>query len=309
MPQPALPPKTNDLRRWATQRLPQIILVPSLIATVTYVVFFSIWTLWISVSNSTLLPDFSYGGFGEYVALWKSKRWTVSYQNLFLFGGLYVVGSLVMGTVLAVLIDQRIRFEAVFRTIYLYPLAISFIVTGTVWRWIFHPSTGVELALKDMGWLAAKFDWITDRDMAIYVVVITGIWHASGFAMALILAGLRSVDGDLVKAAQIDGASMVRTYRRVILPTIWPIFLAVTIVLLQFAIKTYDLVVALTQGGPGVATTVPAIVVYDLMFQRGQIAQGAAAAVMILVALALILVPYTLYARRVARREKGNHHG
>jgi glucose/mannose transport system permease protein len=119
---------------------------------------------------------------------------------------------------------------------------------------------------------------------------------------------LRAVDGDLVKAAQIDGASMARTYVKVILPVIWPIFLAVAVVLLQFAIKTYDLVVALTQGGPGVATTVPAIVVYDLMFQRGQIAQGAAAAVMILVALAAVLIPYALYMAW-RRRQEGNQHG
>ena len=300
--------KSTSWKQWLIDHLPQIVLIPTVIATLTYVVIFSIWTVWMSLSNSTLLPDPSFAGFGEYVSLWKSKRWTVSYQNLFLFGSLYVVGSLVVGTVLAVLIDQRVRFEAVWRTIYLYPLAISFIVTGTVWRWIFHPQTGVELALKDLGWAAAKFNWITDRDLAIYVVVITAIWHASGFAMALILAGLRSVDGDLVKAAQIDGASMIRTYRRVILPSIWPIFLAVAVVLLQFAIKTYDLVVALTQGGPGVATTVPAIVVYDLMFQRGQIAQGAAAAVMILVALAVILVPYTLYTAWRRKRE-GQSHG
>ena len=269
---------------------------------------FSGWTFWLSLSKSTLLPDPTFAGFQEYAALWKSKRWMVGFQNLFLFGSLYVAGSLIIGTLLAILIDQRVRFEAVWRTIYLYPLAISFIVTGTVWRWIFHPQTGVELALNDMGWLAAKFDWITDRDLALYVVVFTGIWHASGFAMALILAGLRAVDGDLVKAAQIDGASMPRTYVKVILPVIWPIFLAVAVVLLQFAIKTYDLVVALTQGGPGVATTVPAIVVYDLMFQRGQIAQGSAAAVMILVALAAVLIPYALYMAW-RRRQEGNPHG
>lgn len=293
--------------QWSVVHLPQIVLVPTVLAMFMYVVVFSIWTIWISVSTSTILPDPSFGGFGEYVALWKSKRWTVAYQNLFVFGALYVIGSLFIGTLLAVLIDQRVRFEALWRTVFLYPLAISFIVTGTVWRWIFHPQTGVELALHDLGWLSAQFDWITDRDLAIYVVVITGIWHASGFAMALILAGLRSVDGDLVKAAQIDGASMVRTYRKVILPTIWPIFIAVAVVLLQFAIKTYDLVVALTQGGPGVATTVPAIVVYDLMFQRGQIAQGAAAAVMILVALALILIPYSIYQNVRGRREERSH--
>lgn len=304
-------PNSNTNNRSATQLiqdyLPQIVLVPTVVAMLMYVVIFSLWTLWLSVSNSTLLPDPSFGGFGEYVALWKSKRWTVAYQNLFLFGSLYVLGALFIGTLLAILIDQRVRFEAVWRTVFLYPLAISFIVTGTVWRWIFHPQTGVELALHDMGWLSAQFDWITDRDLALYVVVITGIWHASGFAMALILAGLRAVDGDTVKAAQIDGASMARTYRRVILPSIWPIFLAVAVVLLQFAIKTYDLVVALTQGGPGVATTVPAIVVYDLMFQRGQIAQGSAAAVMILVALAIVLIPYAIYMRYRRRGEESTH--
>ncbi|MDG4674848.1 sugar ABC transporter permease [Shinella sp. 838] len=303
--------EAGDLRargRWLADHMPQIVLIPTVFATLTYVVLFSLWTVWLSVSTSTVLPDPTFAGFHEYAALWQNKRWTVAYQNLFLFGLLYVVGSMVIGTLLAILIDQRVRFESVWRTIYLYPLAISFIVTGTVWRWIFHPQTGVELALKDMGWAAARFDWITNRDLAIYVVVITGIWHASGFAMALILAGLRSVDGDLIKAAQIDGASLPRTYRRVILPVIWPIFLAVAVVLLQFAIKTYDLVVALTQGGPGVATTVPAIVVYDLMFQRGQIAQGAAAAVMILMALATVLVPYTAYTAWRRSRE-GAHHG
>ncbi|ASJ73419.1 carbohydrate ABC transporter permease [Granulosicoccus antarcticus] len=304
-------PDSNTNKRSVTQLiqdyLPQIVLVPTVVAMAMYVVVFSLWTLWLSVSTSTLLPDPSFGGFGEYVALWKSKRWTVAYQNLFIFGSLYVLGALFIGTLLAILIDQRVRFEAVWRTIFLYPLAISFIVTGTVWRWIFHPQTGVELALHDMGWLSAQFNWITDRDLALYVVVITGIWHASGFAMALILAGLRAVDGDTIKAAQIDGASMARTYRRVILPSIWPIFLAVAVVLLQFAIKTYDLVVALTQGGPGVSTTVPAIVVYDLMFQRGQIAQGSAAAVMILVALAVVLIPYALYMSYRRRGEENTH--
>lgn len=291
------------LARWT----PQLVLIPTLVAAFMYVVIFSAWTVWISVSQSTLLPNMAYGGFGEYAALWKSKRWIVSYQNLFLFGTLYVLGSLIVGTLLAILIDQRVRFESVWRTIFLYPLAISFIVTGTVWRWIFHPQTGVEKALHDVGWISAQFDWITDRDLALYVVIFTGIWHASGFAMALILAGLRSVDGDLIKAAQIDGAAMPRIYRKVVLPTIWPIFVAVTVVLLQFAIKTYDLVVALTQGGPGVATTVPAIVVYDLMFQRGQIAQGAAAAVMILVALAIVVVPYVIWTSWRAKKEDAPH--
>lgn len=289
----------NRLATWT----PRLVLLPTLIASVVYVLVFTLWTFWISLSNSTLLPDLSYGGFKHYVALWNHARWHVAYTNLFLFGALYVTGSLVLGTVLAILIDQRIRAEALWRTIYLYPLAISFVVTGTAWRWLLEPSTGIQQMLRNLGWDSATFDWIIDRDRAIYCVVLAGMWQASGFAMALILAGLRSVDQDLVKAAQIDGASMARIYREVLLPAIRPIFLAVLVILLQFAIKTFDLVAALTGGGPGLATNVPAIYVYDLMFQRGQIGQGAAAAIMILLALAVVLVPYALYTIWRQRRE------
>lgn len=292
----------NRLAAWT----PRLVLLPTLLASVLYVLFFSLWTLWISVSNSTLLPDLSYAGFRHYAALWAHQRWTIAYTNLFLFGSLYVLGSLILGTFLAILIDQRVKGESVWRAIFLYPLAISFVVTGTAWRWIFDPSTGLQQMLRNMGWEAAEFDWIVNRDMAIYCVVIAGMWQASGFAMALILAGLRSVDQDLIKAAQIDGASMARIYRRVILPTIRPIFVAVLVILLQFAIKTFDLVYALTGGGPGLATNVPAIYVYDLMFQRGQIGQGAAAAIMILLALAAVLVPYALYMAYHRRREAAN---
>lgn len=303
---------TDDTRRgglstWLEVWTPRLVLIPTLIATLVYVVLFTVWTFWISLSNSTLLPDPTFVGFKHYAALWNHQRWTIAYTNLFLFGSLYVLGSLILGTGLAILIDQRVRAESVWRTIFLYPLAISFVVTGTAWRWILSPSTGIELLLHDLGWVEAQFDWIINRNMAIYCVVICGMWQASGFAMALILAGLRSVDQDLVKAAQIDGASMARIYVRVILPAIRPIFVAVVVVLLQFAIKTFDLVAALTGGGPGLATNVPAIYVYDLMFQRGQIAQGAAAAIMILLALVAVLVPYFLYMAWRQRQEGGGH--
>ncbi|EYD77229.1 ABC transporter permease protein [Rubellimicrobium mesophilum DSM 19309] len=292
----------NRLAAWT----PRLVLLPTILASVLYVLIFTLWTLWISVSNSTLLPNLTYGGFKHYVALWNHQRWTIAYTNLFVFGSLYVLGSLILGTFLAILIDQRVRGESVWRAIYLYPLAISFVVTGTSWRWILDPSTGIEAMLRNMGFENASFDWIVNRDMAIYCVVIAGMWQASGFAMALILAGLRSVDQDLIKAAQIDGASMARIYRRVVLPSIRPIFVAVLVILLQFAIKTFDLVYALTGGGPGLSTNVPAIYVYDLMFQRGQIGQGAAAAIMILLALAAVLVPYALYMAWRQRREAAN---
>ena len=294
------------MKDFLSRYAPQIALTPSLIATFVYVFLFCGWTVWISLSTSTLLPEFDYAGFEHYVALWQNRRWTIAYTNLFLFGSLYVLGCLFVGMVLAVLIDQRVRGEAVWRSMLLYPLAISFVVTGTVWRWLFNPTTGIEAFMHEMGWLGFHFDWILDRNKAIYTIVITGIWQASGFAMVLLLAGLRSVDADLIKAAQIDGASMARIYRRIVLPAIRPIIIAVVVILLQFAIKTFDLVAAQTGGGPGLATNVPAIYVYDLMFQRGQIAQGAAAAVMILVALALVIAPYAIWSNRRARMEARN---
>jgi glucose/mannose transport system permease protein len=299
------PTRSHPLRERLSAVLPQLVLAPSLVATFVYVFVFSGWTIWISLSNSTLMPDYSLVGFHHYAELWTNRRWTIAYNNLFLFSSLYVVGTMAIGLTLAILIDQRVRLEALWRTIYLYPLAVSFVVTGTVWRWLFSPSTGIENVIRQLGWANFKFDWLIQREMAIYTVVITGVWQASGFVMALFLAGLRSVDPDLVKAAQIDGADMPRIYRRIILPAIGPIFIAVLVVLLQFAIKTFDLVIALTGGGPGIATTVPAIYVYDLMFQRGQMAQGAAAAIMILLALSLVLVPYTIWTNYRQRREAG----
>jgi glucose/mannose transport system permease protein len=285
-------------RVWMTDRLPIWLLLPSLTASFIYVFGFTLWTLYISLSDSTQLPSYNFVGFESYVHLWQNRRWNIAYTNLFLFSAFYVIGAIAIGLMLAILIDQRVRAESVWRTIFLYPLAVSFVVTGTVWKWLYSPEAGIQFLMRGLGWESFSFALTTDRKYAIYSIIITGIWQSSGFAMALILAGLRSVDQDLVKAAQIDGAGPFLTYRKVILPVIAPIFLAVTVVMLQFAIKTYDLVVALTRGGPGISTTFPANYVYDLMFQRGQIAEGAAAAIMMVMALAVVLVPYALYMAR-----------
>jgi glucose/mannose transport system permease protein len=233
-----------------------------------------------------------------------NRNWHIAYTNLFIYSGCFVVFTMVIGLLLAVLIDQRIRGENIYRTLFLYPLAVSFVVTGTVWGWLLNPSLGIQKLMHDLGWTSFRFEWLIDRDMAIYTIVIAGVWQASGFAMALLLAGLRSVDHDLIKAAQIDGAGPWRTYRRVVFPTIGPIFVAVMVMLLQFAIKTYDLVVALTAGGPGLASTLPTVVVYDFMFQRGELARGSAAAVMLLGSLAFVLVPYAVYQRWKRRKER-----
>ncbi|WP_374622246.1 carbohydrate ABC transporter permease [Devosia sp.] len=289
----------EKLRRW----VPIMVLAPSLIASFVYVFVFSGWTLYISLSDSTLLPTYGFRGLQPYMDLWANRRWGVAYSNLFFFSAFYVAAAMGVGLLLALLIDQKVRAESFWRTMFLYPLAVSFIVTGTVWQWLYNPTSGFEFLMKSLGWTDFQFALTTDRKNAIWAIIITGIWQSSGFAMALFLAGLRSVDGDIVKAAQIDGASTFRTYRKVILPSITPIFLAVAVVLLQFAIKTFDLAVALTNSGPGISTTFPATYVYDLMFQRGEIAEGAAAAMMILAALAVVLVPYSLYLVWRRRRE------
>jgi len=303
----SVPAPTHRWRERLGSAMPLLVLGPSLAASFVYVFVFTGWTLYISLSNSSLLPTYGFVGLDNYASLWANRRWNIAYTNLFLFSGFYIVGSMAVGLLLAILIDQRVRGEAAWRTIFLYPLAVSFIVTGTVWSWLYNPTDGIQAMVRGLGWTSFSFALASDRHYAIYAVIITGVWQASGFAMALFLAGLRSVDQDLVKAAQIDGASTFRIYRKVLLPTIAPIFLAVAVIQIQFAIKTFDLVAALTKGGPGISTTFPAIYVYDLMFQRGQIGEGAAAAIMMLAAVAVVLVPYSFWV--VWRRRKEAGHG
>jgi glucose/mannose transport system permease protein len=286
--------------------LPHLAIWPPLLISCAYVVVFSGWTMFVSFTRSSLLPDYTWTGWRNYTAILASRNWQIAYGNLYIYGFCFVVLAMAAGLLLAVLLDQRIRGENIFRTIFLYPMAMSFVVTGTVWGWLLNPTIGVQKLVRDWGWSGFRFDWAIDRDMAIYAIVVAAIWHGSGFAMALFLAGLRSVDADLLKAAQIDGAGPWRTYTRVVLPSIGPIFIAVAVMLLQFAIKTYDLVVALTGGGPGLASTLPALVVYDFMFQRGQLGRGSAAAVMLLGSLAVVLVPYGVWALWRARRA-GSH--
>jgi glucose/mannose transport system permease protein len=286
--------------------LPILVLAPSLIASFVYVFVFTFWTLYLSFSNSSLLPSYGFVGLQNFISLWANRRWHIAYTNLFLFSAFYIIGCMAIGLLLAIMIDQRVRGEAAWRTIFLYPLAVSFVVTGTVWAWLYNPVDGIQALVRGLGWSNFSFALASDRKYAIYAVIITGIWQSSGFAMALFLAGLRGVDPDLIKAAQIDGASAFRTYRKVVLPTIAPIFVAVAVIQIQFAIKTFDLVVALTRGGPGVSTTFPAIYVYDLMFQRGEIGEGAAAAMMMLAALAVVLVPYSFWVVWRRRKESGH---
>ncbi len=289
------------LRRSWEAVAPALAIWPPLILSAGHVVAFTVWTAWLSFTPSTLLPESGYVGWRNYIAIMATRNFHVAYVNIVIFGVCFVVLTSALGLLLAILLDQRVRGENVFRTIFLYPMAVSFVVTGTIWSWLLNPGIGIQRLVQGWGWTGFRFDWLVDRDMAIYTLVIAGAWQAAGFAMALFLAGLRSVDAEIIKAAQIDGASAWRIYRRVVLPTMGPIVLAVMVILLQMAIKTFDLVRALTGGGPGIATNMPATVVYDFMFQRGQIGRGAAAAMLMLLALVVVIVPYKLHERWRAR--------
>jgi glucose/mannose transport system permease protein len=288
------------------RRLPVFLTIwVPLLLSAGHLVSFALWTIWVSFTPSTLVPVLGWTGMRNYSAVTATRNWQIAFDNLLVFGCGFVLLSVLTGLILAILLDQRIRGENVLRSIFLYPMAVSFVVTGTVWSWLLNPGIGIQKLVNSLGWTSFRFDWLIDRDMAIWTVVIAAVWQSSGFAMALFLAGLRSVDADLIKAAQIDGAGPLRMYRRVILPALWPITVTVVVIQLQFAITTFDLVRALTGGGPGIATQLPALVVYDFMFQRGLLARGAAAAVLMLLILLAVLLPYAAW--RYFQRRQAAH--
>ncbi len=286
------------LERW----LPQIVVSPLFAASLFFVYGFIAWTVYISFTRSGVLPNYTLVGLAQYERLWSTPRWYVALQNLFVFSGLFIAGCMAIGILLAILLDQRIRIEGVIRTIYLYPMALSFIVTGTAWKWILNPTLGIEKFVQELGFPGFSFDWLIDPHMAIYTVVIAGVWQSSGYVMALFLAGLRSVDDEIIRAAAIDGAGPVRTYASIVLPIIRPVFLSSIIVLAHISIKSYDLVVALTNGGPGYATDLPATFMYSFAFQRSELGVAAASAVMMLVTVMAIIVPYLYSELRSGRK-------
>ena len=277
---------------WLQGQLPKIVLSPSLAAVLVFVYGFILWTIFLSFSKSKMLPVYKFAGLDAYEKLWSQPNWYIALENLAIYGVLYIGLCVVIGLLLAILLDQRIRIEGGLRPIYLYPMALSFIVTGTAWKWFLNPGLGIEKVMHDWGWSSFSFDWLINPDMAIYTVVIAAIWQSSGFVMAMFLAGLRGIDNELIRAAQIDGASAFNLYRRIIIPQLRPAFLSAVIVLAHMAIKSYDLVIALTGGGPGNATELPATFMYSYTFTRNQMAVGAASAVIMLMTISAIIVPY-----------------
>jgi glucose/mannose transport system permease protein len=256
------------------------------------------WTVATSFTNIKTLPIFTpaefidaFAGLDQYRRLWGTTRWLVSIRNLAIYGSLYTIFAFLIGFGLAVLMDQKIRLEGVFRTIYLYPFALSLIVTGHVWAWIMNPAFGLEATMRGMGWDSFSFDWLTNREMSIYAVVIAGLWQGSGLVMALMLAGLRSIDDEIWRAARVDGIPTWRTYIQIVVPMMRPVLITTFVIVASGAVRVYDLVVALTQGGPGISSQVPSMYVYEKLFV-GALAQGTAASTMMLLATAVLLIPW-----------------
>ena len=274
------------------RNLPKIIIAPTTLAMIVCMYGFILWTGVLSLTKSRMMPQWEFVGLEQYIRLFQNPRWHVALDNLLIFIVLFIAISLIIGLLLAIFLDQRIRAEGAIRTIYLYPMAISFIVTGTAWKWILNPGLGIEKIFRDMGFTDFEFRWLVEQEMAIYTIVIAAVWQSSGFVMAMFLAGLRGVDDNLVKAAKIDGASTIKSYWYVILPIMRPVFFSAIVILTHIAIKSFDLVQALTGGGPGYASDLPANFMYTFAFNRAQMGLGAASAIVMLFGVLAVLIPY-----------------
>jgi glucose/mannose transport system permease protein len=278
--------------------LPKLLFSPSVFLVLICVYGYITFTMFLSFTNSTMMPSTELVGTAAYRRLMGLENWSVSVRNLAIFASLYIGIALFLGLALAILIDQRVRAETALRSIFLYPMALSFIVTGTAWKWLLDPGVGLERSMHLMGWDGFSLSWIKDSDMAIYCVVIAAVWQTSGFVMAMFLAGLRGVDTEQINAARVDGARPWQIYLKIIIPQLGAVFVSAFVILAHTAIKSYDLVIALTNGGPGRSTWLPSVFMYQYTFTRNEMSVGAASSVLMLVAIGIIVVPYLVSEMR-----------
>ena len=278
----------------------KIAALPMMFTSIGIFVIATLWTVYHSFTNSRMLPKSEFVGLAQYERLWSSDRWYMSIENLAIYGACSLIFSLFIGFILAALLDQKTRFENTFRTIFLYPFALSFIVTGLVWQWILNPEYGVEKIIRSIGFESFVFNPLYNTDIVIYGILAAGLWQGTGFIMCLMLAGLRGIDQEIWKAAKIDGIPMWKTYIQIVIPMMRPIFITTLVIIAAGIIKVYDLVVAQTSGGPGISSEVPAKYVYDYMFSAQNLGQGFAASTMMLVSVLIVLIPfaYLQFGRR-----------
>ncbi|OWO94311.1 sugar ABC transporter permease [Rhizobium esperanzae] len=281
-----------------------IALLPTWFAAVVVFIGTMAWSIRLSFTNSTLFPSSTYVGFAQYSKLFSSAKWLASLQNVLVFGVLYVSGCLVLGFLLAAALDRKIRFESAFRTIFLYPYAMSFVVTGLIWQWMLNPTLGIQASVRALGWDSFVLDWIVNRDMAIYAMVLAGVWQGAGLVMVIALAGIRGIEAEQWKAARIDGIPVWRIYVSIILPQLGPALAAAGMLLAMGVIKTYDIVVAMTNGGPGNATEVPAKFIMDNLFGRQNLGLATAGATVLVLGVIIAVAPFR-YAMQMRNRAKG----
>lgn len=277
--------------------------IPMVLTALVVFVGGTAWTVLYSFTNSKLLPRLKFVGLDQYERLWSTQRWLVSIENLFIYGVLSLIFSFVIGFLLAAMLDRKIRFEDTFRTIFLYPFALSFIVTGLVWQWLLNPDFGVQHVVRSLGWESFAFNPLYDRHIVIYGILIAALWQGTGLIMCLMLAGLRGIDEDIWKAARVDGIPMWKTYLFIVIPMMRPVFVTTLVIVAANIVRVYDLVVAQTSGGPGIASEVPAKYVYDYMFLGQNLGQGFAASTMMLLSVVIVIVPwaYLEFGRRGRR--------
>ncbi len=282
-----------------------LLIAPSAIAILVFVYGFIGWTGWVSLARwDGMIQDLTLVGLRNYQKLFDTERFQIDLHNTVTFTLLFLASSLVIGLLLAVLLDQRIRSEGLFRSVFLFPMALSFIVTGVVWRWLLNPgsrelgSVGVNLLFDKVGLGLLKSGWYTDPSIGIKAVAIAATWQMSGYVMAMYLAGMRGIPEDLREAARVDGASELDIYRHIILPLLQPITLSAVIILGHISLKIFDLVSAMTGPGLGFCTDVPAYFMFDTTFRGNHFSQGAAIAIILLLSVAALIIPYLVYTAR-----------
>ncbi len=279
-------------RRYFNNLNAKIASIPMILTAIVVFLGGTLWTVVHSFTDSKLLPRLNFVGLAQYERLWATPRWLISIENLAIYGLLSLVFSLVIGFLLAALLDQKIRFENMFRTIFLYPFALSFIVTGLVWQWILNPDFGVQHVVRSLGWESFDFNPLYNADLVIFGIVIAGLWQGTGLVMCLMLAGLRGIDEDIWKASRVEGIPTWKTYLLIIIPMMRPVFVTTVVIVMSGIVKLYDLVVAMTAGGPGTASEVPAKYVYEFMFRAQNLGQGFAASTMMLLSVAIVVIPW-----------------
>lgn len=277
--------------------------IPMILTALVIFVGGTVWTIVYSFTSSKLLPRLAFVRLEQYERLWDTPRWRVAIENLAIYGLLSLAFQFVIGFMLAALLDRKIRFENTFRTIFLYPFALSFIVTGLIWQWILNPSFGVQSVVRSLGWDSFTFNPLYDPDIVIYGVLIAGLWQGTGLVMCIMLAGLRGIDEDIWKAARVDGIPMWKTYLFIVIPMMRPVFVTTMVLIASGIVRVYDLVVAQTSGGPGISSEVPAKYVYDYMFLAQNLGQGFAASTMMLIPVIIVVVPWAYF--QFGRKPRG----